>query len=60
MKKTVKSAVLFGVLAMVCGVTSCGSTRVEDTRVKVEEAKTDEIDKVIVVDWTDRALGEVS
>ena len=60
MKKTVKAAVLFGVLAMVCGVTSCGSTRVEDTRVKVEEAKTDEIDKVIVVDWTDRALGEVS
>ena len=45
---------------------SCGSTKVEnsrpveDPRNKVPEAKADEIDKIVVVDWTDRALGEVS
>ena len=39
---------------------SCGSTKVEDKREKVPEAKVDEIDKVVVVDWTDRALGEAS
>jgi len=58
MKKTIKS---MGVLAaMALAFTSCGSTKVEDSRNKVPEAKESEIDKVVVVDWTDRALGEVS
>ena len=42
----------------------CGSTPKQETKPdpvkKVEEAKEEEIDKVLVVDWTDRALGEVS
>ena len=42
----------------------CGSTTKQETKPdpvkKVEEAKEEEIDKVLVVDWTDRALGEVS
>lgn len=33
---------------------------IEDKRNQVPEASKDEVDKVVVVDWTDRALGEVS
>lgn len=59
MKKT--SAKIMVVATLVAfALTSCGSTRVEDKREKVAEASADEIDKVVVVDWTDRALGEVS
>ena len=58
MKKTIKSMVVLAAMAL--AFTSCGSTKVEDFRNKVPEAKSDEIDKVVVVDWTDRALGEVS
>lgn len=51
--------------AFICATTfiSCGSTPkpvTPDPVRKVEEAKEDEIDKVLVVDWTDRTLGEVS
>ena len=41
-------------------ITSCGSTKVEDPRGKIAEAPKDEIDKVVVVDWTDRTMGEIS
>lgn len=41
-------------------IISCGSTKVEDNRNKVSDAKNDEIDKIVVVDWTDRVMGEVS
>lgn len=52
--------------AFLCATTfiGCGSTPKQETKPdpvkKVEEAKEEEIDKVLVVDWTDRALGEVS
>lgn len=60
MKKTIKSAIGLVAVAMALALTSCGSTKVEDSRNKIPEAKESEIDKVVVVDWTDRALGEVS
>lgn len=67
MKKVVMITGVVGLALSLAGFTSCGSTqvaasnaRVEDSRNKVPEAKTDEIDKVVVVDWTDRTMGEVS
>lgn len=59
MKKT-SAKIMIAATLVAFALTSCGSTRVEDKREKVAEASTDEIDKVVVVDWTDRALGEVS
>ncbi|MCR5126068.1 MAG: hypothetical protein K6B43_12885 [Treponema sp.] len=59
MKKTVVKIMAAGAVLSLA-LTGCGSAKVEDTRAKVPEAKSDEIDKVVVVDWTDRALGEVS
>ena len=59
MKKTSAKIMVAATLAAFA-LTSCGSTRVEDKREKVAEASADEIDKVVVVDWTDRALGEIS
>ena len=58
MKKTTKLMVAAIVAAFTFA--SCGSTKIEDSRNKVSEAKADEIDKLVIVDWTDRALGEVS
>ena len=59
MKKTSAKIMVAATLAAFA-LTSCGSTRVEDKREKVAQASADEIDKVVVVDWTDRALGEIS
>ena len=59
MKKTSAKIMVVATLAAFA-LTSCGSTRVEDKREKVAQASADEIDKVVVVDWTDRALGEIS
>ena len=59
MKKT-SAKIMVAATLVAFALTSCGSTRVEDKREKVAEASADEIDKVVVVDWTDRALGEVS
>lgn len=61
MKKTlVKSAAVAAALAVAVVLASCASTPVGDPRLPVEEAHADEVDKVVVVDWTDRTLGEVS
>lgn len=61
MKKSIKTIILAALaLAGTLAVTGCGSTRVEDPRGKVAEAPKDEIDKVVVVDWTDRTMGEIS
>lgn len=65
MKKTLISVMVAGtVFASLLSFVSCGSTPKHEVKPdpvkKVEEAKEDEIDKVLVVDWTDRALGEVS
>ena len=59
MKKTSAKIMVAATLAAFA-LTSCCSTRVEDKREKVAQASADEIDKVVVVDWTDRALGEIS
>lgn len=56
MKKTIKSSIAVLAAALTLALTSCESTKQEDTRNKIVE----EADKVVVVDWTDRALGEVS
>ena len=61
MKKTIKIFTLMALaLTGTFAITSCGSTKVEDPRGKIAEAPKDEIDKVVVVDWTDRTMGEIS
>lgn len=61
MKKTIKIITLMALaLTGAFAITSCGSTKVEDPRGKIAEAPKDEIDKVVVVDWTDRTMGEIS
>ena len=61
MKKTIKIFTLMALaLTGTFEITSCGSTKVEDPRGKIAEAPKDEIDKVVVVDWTDRTMGEIS
>ena len=64
MKKTVKAMFIGAAVIAGMGFVSCGSTPKQesvkaDPVLKVEEAKADEIDRVVVVDWTDRTLGEV-
>ena len=44
---------------LVFGLSSCLSTPKPDPVMSVQTATEDELDKVVVVDWTDRALGEV-
>ena len=60
MKKISMIGAALAVVIAGAGIASCGSTKVEDPRNKVPEAKGNEIDRVVAVDWTDRALGEVS
>ena len=38
----------------------CVSTLKTDPTIKIEQAKEEELDKVVAVDWTDRTLGEIS
>ena len=63
-KKLIKAMVAGTLFASLLSFAGCGSTPKQEVKPdpvkKVEEAKEDEIDKVLVVDWTDRALGEVS
>ena len=70
MKKSIKALVI-GMAAGSALFVSCGTTKniagtkpetyvSPDPVKKVEEPKEDEIDKVLVVDWTDRTLGEIS
>ena len=59
-----KLSIVIAVSALIFGFVGCGSTPKQETVkpdpvLKVEEAKSDEIDKVVVVDWTDRTLGEI-
>ena len=59
MKKSIANALAAGVIAasMVLCMTSCGSTKVDPTlKVNVDDA----IDKIVVIDWTDRTLGEIA
>ena len=44
---------------LVLGLSSCLSTPKPDPVMSVQTTTEDELDKVVVVDWTDRALGEV-
>lgn len=60
MKKT-KAIGAAAAAVMALALAGCGTTKsVEDKRLDVPEAKASEVDKVVVVDWTDRVLGEVS
>ena len=60
MKKT-KAIGAAAAAVMALALAGCGTTKsVEDKRLPVEDAKKDEIDRVVVVDWADRTLGEVS
>ena len=60
MKKTTRLVAVSAAILTAVSFASCGSSKVEDKRNDVPEAAASEIDKVVVVDWTDRALGEVS
>lgn len=61
MKRSFGKIVLAGtILAMGFDFVSCASNKGEDKRLYIEQADGDEIDRVVAVDWTDRALGEVS
>ena len=60
MKKT-KAIGAVAAAVMALALAGCGTTKsVEDKRLDVSEAKASEVDKVVIVDWTDRVLGEVS
>lgn len=59
MKKTIANVLATGVIAasVVLCMASCGSTKIDPTlKVNVD----DDIDKVVVIDWTDRTLGEIA
>ncbi len=60
MKKISMIAMFFAAVMTGALLVSCASTKVEDKREKVPEAKESEVDKLVVVDWTDRSLGEIS
>lgn len=62
MKKTITNVMVAGTLmALVLGLSGCGTTKVISAPVnKVEVDSDDEVDKVVVVDWTDRTLGEIA
>ena len=54
-----KFLVITVVCVLVLSLFSCLSTPKPDPVMSVQTATEDELDKVVVVDWTDRALGEV-
>ena len=60
-EKTITNVMVAGTLmALVLGLSGCGTTKViSDPVNKVEVGSDDEVDKV-VVDWTDRTLGEIA
>lgn len=60
MKKISTFGVAAATMALALALAGCASNKVEDKRLPVENASADEVDRVVVVDWTDRALGEVS
>ena len=62
MKKTITNGMVAGTLmALVLSLSGCATTKViSDPVNKVEVGSDDEVDKVVVVDWTDRTLGEIA
>ena len=62
MKKTITNVMVAGTLmALVLSLSGCGTTKVISAPVnKVEVDSEDDVDKVVVIDWTDRTLGEIS
>ncbi len=62
MKKTITNEMVAGTLmALVLSLSGCATTKViSDPVNKVEVGSDDEVDKVVVVDWTDRTLGEIA
>ena len=59
MKKT-KIVLIASFLFSTISFAGCVSTPKTDPIMKIEQAKENEIDRVVAVDWTDRTLGEVS
>ena len=62
MKKTITNVMVAGTLMpLVLSLSGCATTKViSDPVNKVEVGSDDEVDKVVVVDWTDRTLGEIA
>ena len=62
MKNTITNVMVAGTLmALVLSLSGCATTKViSDPVNKVEVGSDDEVDKVVVVDWTDRTLGEIA
>ena len=62
MKKTITNVMVAGTLmALVLSLSGCATTKViSDPVNKVEVGSDDEVDKIVVVDWTDRTLGEIA
>lgn len=59
MKKTLIKAMVAGTLfASLLSFVGCGSTPKADSTIKVNVE--DDVDKVVVIDWTDRTLGEIA
>ena len=61
-EKTITNVMVAGTLmALVLSLSGCATTKViSDPVNKVEVGSDDEVDKVVVVDWTDRTLGEIA
>ena len=62
MKKTITNVMVAGTLmALVLSLSGCATTKViSDPVNKVKVGSDEEVDKVVVVDWTDRTLGEIA
>ena len=57
-KKLIKAMVAGTLFASLLSFVGCGSTPKADPTIKVNVD--DDVDKVVVVDWTDRTLGEIA
>lgn len=57
-KKLIKAMVAGTLFASLLSFAGCGSTPKADPTIKVNVD--DDVDKVVVIDWTDRTLGEIS
>ncbi|MDY5683200.1 MAG: hypothetical protein SPG48_06555 [Treponema sp.] len=56
-KKLIKAMVTGTLFASLLSFVGCGSTPKADSTIKVNVD--DDVDKVVVIDWTDRTLGEI-
>lgn len=57
-KKLIKAMVTGTLFASLLSFVGCGSTPKADSTIKVNVE--DDVDKVVVIDWTDRTLGEIA